>query len=266
MRKVLILSGVHGNEYSAVKAGMLLNKIYENAINIDVYPFVNINGLIHNTRDVPDMNSADLNRQLINDSYDPVIFLKSKIEEYDVVIDIHNSPRCSNFVLIDKVDNQSIIKRFCIESNVKYTTRYNNANTIKKYVNSIKNKIGITYEFNGMSDFNNDTNVKKACDDIMSLLYHINDSFADDDNIDDHMLKDLYCTKRGYIDYAYDINSYIMPDQVAFNVLDESGNILESVKNNTKNKWYIISQNNNFSDCGGLCMQYYEEEVNIYEK
>jgi len=231
MENILIISGVHGNEHSAIKTGMLLKEYYKKHDNINVIPWVNYIGLLNNKRDVVSYNTSDLNRMFIDGDItkNPYDIIKEAIEKADIVIDIHNSPICANFVLIDKGSkNENKIKYWCSTSNVLYATRYSHGGTIKDYVN-LSNKIGITYEFTGMQGHNNDYNIVKAFEDIKKLIDNTN-SLTFSKKVKDNMLNELFITKTGVIDFHCSPGVQYIKDYILAEVKDDSNNTIETIK------------------------------------
>ena len=193
MRNVLILGGVHGNEYLSQ---LLVCKMFEkfstekykhilNNLSVKCIPVVNPTGAINNTRDYVDMGNNDLNRYT---KYQSKQEIKDSIEDdihwCDLLIDVHNSPHCANMFLFDKIRDYSR-EVSLIERSDGYihwdATSHNN----KTYAKDIGN-LAVTYEFSGMSTVGNDiysTQFNQAFDDITSFLCAYNvvcDTIYDD--------------------------------------------------------------------------------------
>ena len=259
-KNILIISGTHGNEHSAVEAGLYLKKYYENDKNVKVIPFLNQSGLEANTREVQNFQTKDLNRSFndqitYNDCIDKI---ESEVERFDVVIDIHNSWRCANFCLVDNGYNCDEITNICYESGVEYATRFSKGGTIKDYVNQ-QGKIGITYEFSGMQTLNNSKELDLAIDDIRALV----DYFKNEPTKDIHPkneLKALHCLETGFIKFKRDINHLICPGEVIFEVYNEYGDVAETVVNTEKETIKLMAFSPSFQTRGSLVLQYIIKE------
>ena len=257
MKKILIISGTHGNEYSAVEAGLYFKKYYANNKNIKVIPFLNKSGLEANTREVQTYNTKDLNRSFSEeDTYNECIkTIKEEIANHDVVIDIHNSYRCANFCLIDKGVNCSTISSICHESGVEYATRFSKGGTIKDYVNQY-GKIGITYEFSSMQTLNNKKELDQATNDVKALV----DYFVKDKDgqyfCPVNELKSMHCLETGFINFKRDINHTVFPGEIVFEVLNELGDIVETVRNIETESIKLIALSPSFQTRGSLVLQY----------
>jgi predicted deacylase len=64
-KKILIISGVHGNELTPIYCSYLLSKQNfdkKKFKRITIVSAINDNGVAKNTRDIPNMSTSDLNR------------------------------------------------------------------------------------------------------------------------------------------------------------------------------------------------------------
>ena len=231
-KKILIISGTHGNEHSAVELGLELLKFYKNNKNVKVIPFLNQSGLEANTREVQNYHTKDLNRSFGEEmTYkDCIDKIDDEVQQFDVVIDIHNSHRCANFCLIDKGWNEQVIINACYSSGVEYATRYSKGGTIKDYVNQL-GKIGITYEFSGMQTLHNNDELERAESDIKDLVDYYQGKKEHKETESINELKPIHCLETGFIKFIYDINEYVTPGETIFEVYDEYGEVVETVKN-----------------------------------
>jgi len=265
--KILILSGTHGNEMAAVHAGLLLTRYFSEDDNVTVKPFLNKSGLINNSREVYHSSTHDLNRGFkknLDTFTDIVDHTKSLVEQYDYVIDIHNSHRCANFCLIDVGENDELIKSICYLSDVEYATRYSKGGTIKDYVNSNKG-IGITYEFSGMQTLNTNKEILKAVNDIKSIVSFVKEW---DKNITfmprEQLLFDLYCLTTGFVNFSKDINDMVSAGEVVFEVINDKGEVIESVVNPHSFPIKLIALGHSFQEKGSSVLQYIKK-VGNYE-
>lgn len=151
-KKLLLISGLHGDEYNPVVA---LRELFIDAksdfvtdlksrySSITVLHAVNRQGLVNNTRLC---EGIDLNR--IEDySSDK---LKQFIDDSDVIVDVHASPKCSTFVLISNNDEASSYVKFCKDFHLNYVVWSDSAaNSTKAYAIS-KGKTAFTIECSGI--------------------------------------------------------------------------------------------------------------------
>jgi len=153
-KNVLILTGIHGDEITPIYT--IASMIKDNNFNLKyinkltILNGVNISGIKKANREMIENKTKDLNRILTNTSEEDAIkLLKDKISENDIIIDIHSSPSCTEFVLIDIDEYTNTIKSWCDKSDVKYGFRYSGANTIKRYCLE-QEKPALTLEINKM--------------------------------------------------------------------------------------------------------------------
>lgn len=171
-KTLLILSGIHGNEYVPC---ILANNISKNNEIIDFLKkeykkitfFNNINkeGLTNNTREYINI---DLNR-LYQYDFTLVDTIKSLIDESTHIIDLHSSPHCDNFILINNTDTANSYVEYAINNGINYLI-YDQYNSFTiKHQSQLKNKISVTFEMNGI-DYINYNNVTNAEEQILKIL------------------------------------------------------------------------------------------------
>jgi len=158
--KVLIISGTHGDELTPLRTVWLLNDYlmkekenrFVNIGHITTVIGMNHTGLKNNERKmIPDTHKGDMNR-MFDEAYDYDAHeeLKKLIDDHNIIIDVHSSPRVNEFVLVDIDGYTEFILKWLKKSSVNYGCRYPVSDgTIKKY--SLKNnKVGLTIELNGL--------------------------------------------------------------------------------------------------------------------
>jgi predicted deacylase len=156
-KKILIIAGVHGDEITPVYmlAKMLKDNDFDhnlkNVNSITIINGLNISGLKGKVRDVVSNSTQDLNRILSNDPEENCIeLLKEYIKKNDVIIDIHSSPTCTEFALVDIDEYTQLVSDWCKKADVSCAFRYSGANTIKRYC--LENgKLAVTLEINKMN-------------------------------------------------------------------------------------------------------------------
>lgn len=175
-KKILIISGVHGNELTSIYCTYLLTKCNYTDFNfksITIISSINIDGVIKNTREIPNNSTEDLNRMFKSED---IINYKNELEKYikknNIIIDIHTSPKCDNFVLLNQDEYTNSYVDFCNKNDIHYLIRYSSANTIKKYCIDL-NKITFTLELNKMDyiDYNSAENGKNV---VMKIIKNCN--------------------------------------------------------------------------------------------
>lgn len=159
---LLLISGVHGNEYTPIEALFQLEKDeeYTNQLlktykKVTFLHAVNEHGIKNNVRDY-DANT-DLNRIFSVDT------IKNDLIEHvfdaDYVIDIHSSKDCTEFVLLNNNEYVKSYIKYCDDNDIKYAVWEGSDNTIKSY--AIKNnKIAFTVECNGLNTVNHKSLLK----------------------------------------------------------------------------------------------------------
>jgi succinylglutamate desuccinylase len=177
-KNILILTGVHGNELTPVYVGYLLNEYIlkndknydDNYHNLTLINAINIDGIRKNIRDVPLNNTDDLNRMFkteVKEKY--VDEIKELIDKNDVIIDIHSSPACTEFILLNNNEYSNSYVEFAEKFQIPYLLRFNNNDTIKKYCLE-KGKISFTIEINKMNSIDFDSSSK--CFNIIQDIFH----------------------------------------------------------------------------------------------
>lgn len=178
-RKILVIAGVHGNEQNAVLAAYRLYEsfatatqdIYKNENDIRFILGVNKWGLLTNKREFgqrtdvyPDPiqtdKPIDFNRVFtknhvaeLNENATAVRnFIQKAIEDADIVIDVHNSPACTNMVLLNNDEYAASTIEFMNECHMDtdYMVCESQTSTIKKYAIE-QGKVGFTVELGGMT-------------------------------------------------------------------------------------------------------------------
>lgn len=161
-QQVLLVSGMHGNEQNAVLASIgVVSSCVWSDIDVSYILGLNRNGLLRSVRDfapvdnkpVTDMNRVfnvltDKDFPSPEDMRDGIVPVISKS---DIVVDVHNSPSCSNMVVIDNNEYAANIVRFCLAHGIQYyVANKSNPGTLKQYAFRM-NKLGFTVELNGMT-------------------------------------------------------------------------------------------------------------------
>lgn len=171
-KNILIISGVHGNELTPIYCTYLLSKIdYSkyNFKNITIISAINNNGIVANTREIPNTNTSDLNRMFnVENEINEKEELEGYIYDNDIIIDVHSSPKCDNFVLLNQDQNTNSYVEFCVKNGISYLIRYSTANTIKKYCLDL-NKISFTLELNMMNYIDIDS-ANKGKDIVLKII------------------------------------------------------------------------------------------------
>jgi len=173
-KKILIISGVHGNELTPIFCTYLLSKCNLNDYDfkkITIISGINLKGIQNNTREIPSIETNDFNR-MFDVEEDIKIIIDEYIKNNDIIIDVHSSPECLEFMLLNQNEYTNSYVNFCKNNNINYLIRYSTANTIKKYCIDL-NKISFTLELNKMNyiDYNSAENGK---DIILKIIKNCN--------------------------------------------------------------------------------------------
>ena len=257
MKKILILSGTHGDEQTAIKAGMMLNEYFNKDKNVTVIPWLNKNALINNSREYQNDDSFDLNRVLTNEKGKNFSEIKkqliNEIKLNDYIIDIHNSPKCANFFLVDIDKNVKKICKILKKCEITYASRYSQGGTIKDYTNKL-NKIGFTYEFTGMQS-TDDKNIEKAYKDVLKLV-KILKLGKKSKKFKLNKIREYYTPLTGFVDYYVESNDVVKENEILFTVLNKKNGIVFTKK--AKKKIKILSLGNNFENKGTGVIMYHK--------
>lgn len=149
---LLLLSGVHGNEYTPIVAlyelffdEKFITKAKKQYKSITFIHAVNEYGMKNNVRGYE--ANADLNRifrpDIIKDE------LLRHIEAADYIFDIHSSPNCIDFVLINDGDLTYSMVEYCKSIDIPYAVWDGSNDTIKSHALR-QGKIAFTIECNGI--------------------------------------------------------------------------------------------------------------------
>lgn len=251
-KKVLIVCGTHGNESRSVRIVDAIIKHWseyceelEGSKIIKVgFVLLNEEGLEQNSREfVYDTTSSngDLNRAFFkpntNTLEEIVKKLKEIIFDYDIVVDVHNSPNCINCCLID-YDDSRIWEKINKVKKTKFepVIRATQINTIKKYINSFKDKEGYTLEISGMG-FDTDFSWGVERYEANNILFFVKEiaDFAEEKknyDFDGKYVFPLSTRTKGIIRYEAEppLRHYKKGDSIAYISDFGSEDVLETVK------------------------------------
>lgn len=182
---ILIISGVHGDEVGAIKTSYNLyqefqiikasNDLPSRILNFGKISFIHVanrDGVRNRCRDM--VYDGNLNN-MFSTSADPKREIIEAIDDAQFVIDLHCSPYVASGFIFDTDYKSYLFKNF-LENNffydlstirLSYGVRHTEACTIKSYVNSLKGKIGFTWEQNGMDQHSLTDNV----DMLVEIIY-----------------------------------------------------------------------------------------------
>jgi predicted deacylase len=258
-KKILIIAGVHGNELTPVFAvgEMIRTSTFEELSDkfskITFINGLNISGLRNNTREIFSDSSQDINRMLSNEtSIEYIEILKEHIEDSDVVIDIHSSPTCANFALIDIDEYAESIMDWCVESDIKCAFRYSGASTIKRYCLE-KNKLSVTLELNRMNTI--DKNSANDCIKMVRRLIEKSNNFnlkKCEPKISEPM-RELKTYQEGIINNYRKNGDYISEGSVVAEVFDFSMDKIGEIKAETSG-WVVCQPSNDYVKRGDVIM------------
>jgi len=229
---ILLISGVHGNELTSIKALSLFSKNnnfkYRSIKTITCIHGINIEGIRKCVRDIPKDDNNDLNR-MFKDEFNPFEILKSHIEKNDIIIDVHSSYNLNECVLIDIDENASSIIRFCNKIGIPYCCRYSSNSTIKKYAFS-QNKIGITLELNGMNNIDYQSAFEYGSRYIYNILSKIDLLIKFKQTLDQVNIKPYVsqiCNHEGIFEQNYINGDLIKENQTFGQIYDLDGSVVE---------------------------------------
>lgn len=263
--KVAIISGTHGNESNAVKIVSLLYRALaskdqqpiEGIGSIEFILGLNDTGLIMNSREyVNFQKSTDLNRSFETEPAS-FIFLQSQVkatvERNDVIVDVHNSPKCMNSFCVDYAYDAPFFVEFLTRCSIPFTLRPTSNSTIKKFAND-SGKIGFTLELDNMGYSSDKTQISTAIDFLKKFLeavktMHVPKAYDADQatiwtggsygsskevsflDLHKYLAYDIISHSNGLIEYAKEtpLTSYQKGELIA-NVVAYDGTLLEQLK------------------------------------
>lgn len=263
--KVLIISGTHGNESNAVKISSLLYRMLaaagqepiEGIASIEFLIGINDAGLKYNTREyASEAAIADINRSFYEHcpSYTQILkAVEDAVSRNDIVIDLHNSPKCLNAFCVDYAPDAAFFIELLSRNGLPFTVRESNSNTIKKYVNNL-GKIGFTLELDNMG-YSSDRNqipaaigfLKKVLESVKTI--HIPKAFDSDAisvwtggsygsskeisfvDLHRYLAYEIMSHSNGLIEYAKadPLVTYKKGETIA-SIVDYNGNVLEELR------------------------------------
>lgn len=250
-KDVLVIAGVHGDELTPVYAvaSMLKNNVFDKLLNsvksITVINGINISGLKNSSREIVSDTTQDLNRMLSNDTpIEYIDILKEHINNSDVVIDIHSSPTCADFALVDIDEYTESIMDWCTEADVLCAFRYSGANTIKRYCLE-KGKLAVTLEVNKMNTV--DKSSASNCVEIVRRLIRASPKFElvkREPKITEP-LREMKTYQEGIIDNYKKNGEYVYEGSVIAEVFDFAMDKIGEIKSETSG-WVVCQPANDY--------------------
>jgi len=159
---LLLLSGVHGNEYTPIEALYQLEvdqeymqKLFSIYKKIIFAHAVNEHGILNGIREYNP--NCDLNRIYGDDLLKEK--LKIYIDDADYIVDVHASKNCTEFVLINNDQYAKDYVDFCQTIGVKYAVWEGSPITIKAYALTCR-KQAFTIECKGINEIDHKSLLK----------------------------------------------------------------------------------------------------------
>ena len=163
--KILITAGMHGNEQSALLAVMKYREMIaaRDDLDLDVdFAIINHYGLFNdqrNMRETPQEKVFDPNRMwepveitsMWGNAAGAVEAIKQHLKNYELVIDVHNSPAISPCVVISNSKYARNYVEFCKKNVIPFVALESNTPTIKQYANEIVKIPAFTVELPEMN-------------------------------------------------------------------------------------------------------------------
>lgn len=243
--RLLITSGLHGNESSAVYTTMLVNKLTQSNEEIkskysSITFMIGINeyGLRNNTRETgTDVNPMDLNRMF----YDPIDIKKEitdAIEENDIVVDVHNSPHIANLILLSFDENTNSYKEFMDKN--KFTTMVWNRDTptIKNKVNSMEGKMGFTVELNGMGCYSDTKKNVSFLFDFIKKIHAVKKTKTKP--LTKYLARGMATTVEGMFVPEVELGADVKMNQKLGTIYDFDNNVLEEITSSVNGKVIVL--------------------------
>jgi predicted deacylase len=255
-KNVLIIAGVHGNEITPVYtlAHMLsfnlFDKHLESVKSITVINGLNMSGLKSGERDMQSRGTQDLNRSFHSEEEEECIdLLKEHIKKNDAVIDIHSSPTCAEFALIDIDEYMVSIEKWCKEAGINGAVRYSGANTIKRYCLE-QGKMAVTLEINklGLIDFKSSDKCIKMLDGLIESVGEVELSKNPVPN-GIQPIQELSTHATGIMDFNFNNGELFSEGMTLYTVHDLEMNVIETFTADFDG-WVVCEPSRNFVSRG----------------
>lgn len=241
---ILVISGVHGNETHAVASvyalyrTMELSKIADRVNRITYIFNLNEYGLEHDTRDnnYEKEETRNCNR-LFSNEYMTSKEIKEYIENlpinYDLILDVHNSPSCVPCVLVDYDEHT-----WKLLSNLKGTdliplVRCTQIGTVKRYFN----RLGWTAYTVELPNMGVNGDIVESSRLLSQFIETVSDNIFNNKTVNininqDIITQNLYTrTPNGVIRYARkNILGEYKKDEVICDVYDMNEDSIETIK------------------------------------
>lgn len=163
--KILITAGMHGNEQSALLAVMKYREMIaaRDDLDLDVdFAIINHYGLFNDQRNMPETlqeNVFDPNRMwepvnVINgwgNAASAAEAIKEKLKNYELVIDVHNSPAISPCVVLTNSKCARNYVEFCNKNDIPFVAWESDTPTVKQYANEVVKIPAFTVELPEMN-------------------------------------------------------------------------------------------------------------------
>lgn len=232
---VLILTGVHGNEYMPIYMvnkllGMpeLIEKWKQYTNKITIVNGINIDALEQGTRSI----TFDLNRMFAAE--ENVLTLPSLINNvieliltHQTVIDIHSTPCLGTCVILNEnTEYTHNFVKFSIRHKIPYVLKESAGPTIKEFVNK-NNRIGFTLEISETDD----DGIDEGLECLDKIITNIN-SFSTlkvDTTLPLNKYEILVSKDTGLIYYKKEIGDKVQKHEIICYIKDFNNNIVSEI-------------------------------------
>ena len=241
---ILVISGVHGNETHAVASVYALYQTIDlskiaDRVNRITYIFnLNEYGLEHDTRDnnYEKEETKNCNR-LFSNEYMTSKEIKEYIENlpinYDLILDVHNSPSCVPCVLVDYDENTWRLLSNLKGADLIPLVRCTQIGTIKRYCN----RLGWTAYTVELSNMGVNGDIVESSRLLSQFIETVSDNIFNNKTVNininqDIITQNLYTrTPNGVIRYARkNILGEYKKDEVICDVYDMHEDSIETIK------------------------------------
>lgn len=254
---ILVISGVHGNETHAVASvydlfqTMDLSKIADRVNSITYIFNLNEYGLEQDTRDNNYTKEETKNcNRLFSNEYGTPQEIKEYIEglpiNYDLVLDVHNSPSCVPCVLIDYDENTWRLLSNLHGTELIPLVRCTQIGTIKRYFNRL-GWSAYTVELPNMG-VNGD--IKESSRLLSQFIETVSDNMFNNKSVNvevnqDIITQNLYTrTSNGVIRYARkNILGEYKKDEIICDVYNMNEDFIETIKAPYDGILYDVDEN-----------------------
>jgi predicted deacylase len=230
-KNISVIAGIHGNEITPIYILMKMVKesqfsdltIFNDINKLTIINGVNDIGLLNNERDYKKPHSFDLNRTFIANEKDVIGELEEYLLNTDILIDIHSSPNCTEFALIDYNEKTNFYADWCERADVTFAVRYSNGNTLKKFIQD-QGGASLTLEVDRMEKINSES-ANRSIKVIKNLLNTCLDKDPFISRPKGIPICQIFTYRQGIVEYTVNPGDFVKKTDLVAKVLNLNGDV-----------------------------------------